>query len=628
VTRPTRSASSARAASKTRRTRAASKPARARNGARPEQADTPDSGASAALAAAGADDRNSRSNGLDAATDTMRDVNGMSDIGDINDDINGDINGIDDINDRADIIDPDAIDGTDGLDESEGTLRDGSDSSYGAESTPNLNNIDAEAEEAAYALAEVDVEDALDDLSDLNSRRLTDPDDTDGADPVRMYLREIGSTPLLTADQELRTCATFGAEQLAHRLHALALESNLPLWQVVYSYLDSAWSQVLDACAKREVLPPDLAIMLRDARTMPREYANPASSDVQVYLRALGWGQDLTVETISKPLFEIVLTVIVFPVSFIEQLEGHVQQTLVLPEWDEARAWLPPVADCERHLQVVKSQAEDAKDSLSRSNLRLVVSIAKRFMGRGISFMDLIQEGNMGLLRAIEKFNAWRGFKFSTYATWWIRQAISRSIADQARTIRIPVHLVETINKLTRLHRRMTQELGQDPTSEDLAMEMDLLDEREVAQIMEAHTAGRPVDPALERKLDAAVKRVQTIMKVSMEPISLDSPVGSEQNSMLAEFIADENEPSPSDSASLQMLKQQVRSVLEQLSEREREVLEMRFGFRDGRTHTLEEVGNTFGVTRERVRQIEAKVLRKLRHSHHSRRLRDYLGDT
>jgi RNA polymerase primary sigma factor len=367
--------------------------------------------------------------------------------------------------------------------------------------------------------------------------------------------------------------------------------------------------------------------MLRDARGMPRHYTDPLASDVQLYLRALGWGQDLTVEKISRPLFEVVLAGIVLPEGFVAQLEEHHDHTGALAEWDEARGWLPEAGACEEHEREVELRAEEAKSSLTRSNLRLVVSIAKRYIGRGISFMDLIQEGNMGLLRAIEKFNAWRGFKFSTYATWWIRQAISRSIADQARTIRIPVHLVETINKLTRLQRRMTQELGQEPTSQDLALEMEMLDERELAAIYEAQATGKAIDPALERKLEAAIKRVQNIMRVSMEPISLESPVGSEQNSQLAEFIPDESELSPSDSAALQMLKQQVRTVLTSLSEREREVLEMRFGFRDGKTHTLEEVGNTFGVTRERVRQIEAKALRKLRHPHHSRWLRDYLGD-
>ena len=486
---------------------------------------------------------------------------------------------------------------------------------------------DAEAEAISYALAESDDEEELDDLSELDSHQLAEVDDPDGADPVRMYLREIGSTPLLTADQELRMCATFGAEQLARQLRAEARERGLAFWPAVYEHLARSWQAALDGCAACQVAPPALATVLRDARGMPWHYADPLPSDVQTYLRSLGWGQDQAVEKISKPLFEVVLTAIILPVPFVEQLEQHVEYAQALPEWDEARAWMPPPPACEDHLREIALRAEEAKSSLTRSNLRLVVSIAKRYIGRGISFMDLIQEGNMGLLRAIEKFNAWRGFKFSTYATWWIRQAISRSIADQARTIRIPVHLVETINKLTRLQRRMMQELGQEPTSEDLAMEMDMLDERELSAIMESHASGKPIDPALERKLRQAVRRVQHIMRVSLEPISLESPVGSEQNSLLGDFIPDESELSPSDSASLQMLKQQVRSLLANLSDREREVLEMRFGFRDGRSHTLEEVGSSFGVTRERVRQIEAKALRKLRHPNHSRRLRDYLND-
>ncbi|MFN4294878.1 MAG: sigma-70 family RNA polymerase sigma factor [Thermoflexales bacterium] len=490
----------------------------------------------------------------------------------------------------------------------------------------STEDLDAEAEAAAYALAEMDDADEVD-LSDLDSRQLAEIDDLDGADPVRMYLREISSTPLLTADQELRTCATFGAEQLAQRLRAEAYDRGLAFWPLVYEHLVRSWQAVLDECAARKVDPPALAVMLQDARNMPWRYTDPLLSDVQLYLRALGWGQDQTVEKISKPLFEVVLATIILPTAFVEQLMQHVEFSPALPEWDEARAWMPPQADCEEHLREVELRAEEARSSLTRANLRLVVSIAKRYIGRGISFMDLIQEGNMGLLRAIEKFNAWRGFKFSTYATWWIRQAISRSIADQARTIRIPVHLVETINKLNRVQRRMTQELGQEPTTEDLAMEMDLLDEQELVAIMEAHANGKPIDPALERKLDQAVKRIQQIMRMSLEPISLESPIGSEQNSLLGEFIPDESAPSPYDSAALQMLKQQVRSMLQHLNERERDVLEMRFGFRDGKTHTLEEVGRMFNVTRERVRQIEAKALRKLRHPHHSRRLRDYLGD-
>ena len=352
-------------------------------------------------------------------------------------------------------------------------------------------------------------------------------------------------------------------------------------------------------------------------------------STMQVFLRGLGWGADPKVEQISKPLFDMILAAIILPPTLIGALEEFVESSNgQLPEWDEAREWLPDIEISEAHLSLIKVQADEARRSLIRSNLRLVVSIAKRYVGRGITFLDLIQEGNLGLLRATEKFSAWRGFKFSTYATWWIKQSVTRAIADQARTIRIPVHLIETINKLSQTQRRMTQVLGQEPTSEDLAMELGMFDEKELAQIMEGHSNGKAIAPELARKLDAAVRRVQSIMRVSAEPISLDAPVGSEQNSLLGDFIEDQNEMSPSDSATLEMLKQQVRNVLGQLTDREREVLEMRFGFGDGRPRTLEEIGQTNGITRERVRQIEAKALRKLRHPLHSRRLRDYLADT
>jgi RNA polymerase primary sigma factor len=494
---------------------------------------------------------------------------------------------------------------------------------------------DDEAElAAAYALAEGEEEDdALDDLSDLDTRRLSEADQTEGDDPVRMYLRDISATPLLSADQELRTCATFSADQLRPKLQTIATEARLTFWPVAYAHLTDSWQATIDACAVRQTPAPRLDRILTEARQMPFSYMDVSPAYMQQYLRELGWGQDHSVELISKPLFEVVLAAIVLPPSFVDQLAeqlSHIddgENPALLMEWDEARALMPAKDDSDEHLVDIHLRAEEARLSLIRANLRLVVSIAKRYLGRGISFLDLIQEGNMGLLRATEKFYSWRGFKFSTYATWWIRQAISRSIADQARTIRIPVHLVETINKLSRVQRRMTQEMGQEPTTEDLAMEMNLLSEAELAAIMEAQANHKPIDPALERKLEQAVKYVQDIMRVSAEPISLDTPVGSEQNSLLGDFIEDLSEMSPMDSATLEMLKEQVRSVLTNLSDRERNVLEMRFGFRDGKTHTLEEVGQMFGVTRERVRQIEAKALRKLRHPHHSRRLRDYLSD-
>jgi RNA polymerase primary sigma factor len=474
------------------------------------------------------------------------------------------------------------------------------------------------------------------DLLDLDE----DSEDTDddyydveaGDDPVHTYLKEIGQVSLLTAEQEIWLSTQLVAATVLEKLTAMvrtAGAENVPFRTVIanYDHLLASWDRATAASQVIHVELPDVSLLIREAQQLRQGWQSNSPSYLRHYLNDGDWGLSEEWSDLAQAIFAMFTAVYLLPRHVSDKLFNYYVEQHELPTPDEFCEWID---DNETRLKqneiMIYGPAEEARVSLTRANLRLVVSVAKRYMGRGIQFLDLVQEGNVGLLRAVEKFDHTKGFKFSTYATWWIRQAVSRAIADQARTIRIPVHMVETINKIVRTQRDMVQMLGREPTSEELVLEMDFLLPEEVSIIRDSLADGSQVDPLLFRKWRQATAKIRSIMRISQEPMSLELPVGQEESTQLGDFIEDESVVEPVDAASNQLLREQVRNVLGFLTDREREVLEMRFGLLDGKDHTLEEVGRRFGVTRERIRQIEAKALRKLRHPSRSKALRDYLG--
>lgn len=489
----------------------------------------------------------------------------------------------------------------------------------------------------------------MDQLDNLPGRHV--PGDI-GDDPVHLYLKEIGAIDLLDIDQEFWLATRLEAEKRVNILcrqhpkaRKLALKEpvNEPIkedcaelilqepeaargvYRALFEDLTTTWSRVVEDTQRLHFDCPNLVLMLSEAQMLRDTWKNNPPSYTRAYLDNGLWGRDPLWDGIARHVYTVYLYLYTMPPFVADKLVGYLESHTGFPSERTFLRYLPDDETLQGELKNIYMRADLSEQTIIRANLRLVVSVAKRYIGRGSSFLDLIQEGNLGLLRAVSKFDPAMGYKFSTYATWWVRQAISRSIADQSRTIRIPVHIFDSINRILRAQRKLIQELNREPSAEDLALEAGFMDSDDEQAILLSREKNMPLSNDVKLRWSRATLKVDNILRAMEEPMSLESPIGDEDSSQLGDFIEDEDAQEPMDMASREMLRESIQNALGVLSDREREVLELRFGLVDGRSHTLEEVGQYFQVTRERIRQIEAKALRKLRHPTRSRYLRDFL---